>query len=76
MKPVAISFYALPLYYFLGSIRLSMNPGAEPVIAVTLPIGLRYASKDDRWRRGGAQVVELTGIEPAASALQGRRSPR
>jgi hypothetical protein len=56
-----------------------MSPGVSPVIASTLPIGLRYA-KADRWRRSfredvDAQVVELTGIEPAASALQGRRSP-
>jgi hypothetical protein len=53
-----------------------MSPGVPPVIALTLPIGLRYA-KVDRWRHcEHPQVVELTGIEPVASWLQTRRSPR
>src|SRR6476620_8710586 len=54
-------FYALPLYYFLGSIRLSMNPGDAPVVASTLPIGLRYGREGRSLASDGGADRDRTG---------------
>ena len=47
-----------------------MNPGAEPVIAVTLPIGLRYAEE-----RSLASLVHWLALTKAPRFARPRRPP-
>ena len=56
-----------------------MSPGTWPAVSGLDATDRASLPRDDRWgprSHAGRRVVELTGIEPVASWLQTRRSPR
>jgi hypothetical protein len=64
----------MPYNYYFEDLRFSMTPGLSPAAAR----GRRSSSPGGGPAAGleiSSGMVELTGIEPATSALQGRRSP-